>query len=608
MWKRPYRLSLTFVPKESDLPLFYKEEFLNLFLKPGSLYIMLLLKDKLMRYFTFIILLCQTLQLSAQVNNSYIRYNISLTNMSAILDDEFGEEEYSMFYTITAGGTSQGPYCYAFDGTNSGSTNANNYTFGLYYNRSYFETFTVRLQAWEDDDDPRCSANGGDDAYYDGLFTSSNPPAYVGPSTQFSFGSSNSAWVGNNLIPNTSIWDFLLGGIWRYENGENFDEALQFDNVTIGGTSIHNNSTKTPFPLGTSNFQYDDNMGTSAADVYYTFVLDEPYETIIRTNYDGTDPEFDTYLYLYDENQVLITENDDFGGSRQSQITEDLCPGRYYIRVTGYSDNQGDFKLGVRTNSIGSPSATVTATDASCGGNNDGSITITSPEGVGNVHYALNSLNTIVSSPVTNLAPGTYNVHILDDCDQVTSYNVTIGNTDVTAPVAICLIGETLNLPDEDGGYTFTADNLTVLASLSTDNCGITQTSVSPSTIFPFDGEVIPYELTVTDAAGNSNSCSAVLNVNLFTSVDQNAELDAALQTFPNPTSGQININLTNLAIAEGQLFLRDQTGRTVKQVSLNNTSANWSTTLDLNQLPGGVYTLQLITSEGQLTRRIVKQ
>lgn len=568
---------------------------------------MLLLKDKLMRYFTFSILLCLTLQLSAQISNNNIRYNISLTNMSAILDDEFGEEEYSMYYTITAGGTSQGPYCYAFDGTNSGSTNANNYTFGLYYNRPFTETFTVRLQAWEDDDDPRCSANGGDDAYYDGLFTSSNFPFFVEPSTHFSFGDGSGSWVGNNLIPNTSNWDFLLAGIWRYENGENFDEALQFDNVTIGGTSFHNNSTKTPFPLGTSNFQYDDNMGTSAADVYYTFELSSTYETIIRTNNDGTDPDFDTYLYLYDENQVLIAENDDFEGSRQSQITEDLCPGRYYVRVTGYNDGEGDFELSVSTSLLGSVLATITTTDASCEGNNDGSISITTSQGVGDVEYAYNSINNIVSSPINNLSAGNHEVFIIDQCGFL-SYTLTIGNTDVTAPVAICLTEATFNLPDEDGGYTFTADNLTVLASLSTDNCGITQTSVSPSTIFPFDGEVIPYELTVTDAAGNSNSCSAVLNVNLFTSVDQNAELDAALQTFPNPTSGQININLTNLAIAEGQLFLRDQTGRTVKQVSLNNTPANWSTTLDVSELPRGVYTLQLITSEGQLTRRIVKQ
>ncbi len=61
-------------------------------------------------------------------------------------------------------------------------------------------------------------------------------------------------------------------------------------------------------------------------------------------------------------------------------------------------------------------SATISKTDVSCSGNNDGTITITSPSGgYGTYEYSINGGTTWqTSGSFNNLAPGTFDVRIRD--------------------------------------------------------------------------------------------------------------------------------------------------------------------------------------------------
>ena len=49
-----------------------------------------------------------------------------------------------------------------------------------------------------------------------------------------------------------------------------------------------------------------------------------------------TSSAFDTYLVLFDENGVYITENDDFGGSTNSRISRALAEGCYIVMATSF--------------------------------------------------------------------------------------------------------------------------------------------------------------------------------------------------------------------------------------------------------------------------------
>ena len=51
----------------------------------------------------------------------------------------------------------------------------------------------------------------------------------------------------------------------------------------------------------------------------------------------ATDGNIDTYMELYDEDGVLMDENDDTEESNNARIEKNLSPGRYYLCVTPYS-------------------------------------------------------------------------------------------------------------------------------------------------------------------------------------------------------------------------------------------------------------------------------
>jgi hypothetical protein len=81
--------------------------------------------------------------------------------------------------------------------------------------------------------------------------------------------------------------------------------------------------------------------GSTAPDVVYTFVPD--YDMIIGIDLQGS--SYDTKLYVYDEDLVLVACNDDFYPDYVSAIEGlDVYGGaRYYVVIDGYADDCGEY-------------------------------------------------------------------------------------------------------------------------------------------------------------------------------------------------------------------------------------------------------------------------
>jgi hypothetical protein len=75
------------------------------------------------------------------------------------------------------------------------------------------------------------------------------------------------------------------------------------------------------------------------------------------------------------------------------------------------------------------------------------------------------------------------------------------------------------------------------------------------------------------------------------------------LRAFPNPTTGQLNLDLP-VSSAAYQFVLRDLTGKTVlhKQNGSNRESLN------IDELPNGTYFLEAISAENRYKTLVVKQ
>ena len=90
-----------------------------------------------------------------------------------------------------------------------------------------------------------------------------------------------------------------------------------------------------------------------------------------------------------------------------------------------------------------------------------------------------------------------------------------------------------------------------------------------------------------------------VIGTHISTGLDNNLELNSDINIYPNPTSNQLTID-TKLNVIE--ITIIDVTGKSVKTVM---TDFN---IIDVSNLTNGIYFIQLITDEGTVTKKFVKQ
>lgn len=137
-------------------------------------------------------------------------------------------------------------------------------------------------------------------------------------------------------------------------------------------------------------------------------------------------------------------------------------------------------------NVVGGVTASDNCTDA-------GSLTITQNPAAG----------TLVSVGATTIT-----VTVKDDANNTATCTTTFTVTDATPPTALC---KNITVPlDADGNASITAAQVD---NGSSDNCGITSRTVSPSTFTCANKGSNTVTLTVTDPSGNSSSCQSTVTV-----------------------------------------------------------------------------------------------
>ncbi|WP_176955876.1 T9SS type A sorting domain-containing protein [Catalinimonas alkaloidigena] len=86
-------------------------------------------------------------------------------------------------------------------------------------------------------------------------------------------------------------------------------------------------------------------------------------------------------------------------------------------------------------------------------------------------------------------------------------------------------------------------------------------------------------------------------------STQEATDLNAAVQVYPNPTTGRFHV----VAPTDGtEIRLMDIRGQQLRNVAYQRTAEGWE--INLQQHPAGIYLLQVQTAEGLLHQRIVKQ
>ncbi len=156
----------------------------------------------------------------------------------------------------------------------------------------------------------------------------------------------------------------------------------------------------------------------------------------------------------------------------------------------------------------------VDVTPEGCPGANDGAITISASTSAGPITYSISGpVNATNSTGVfINLPDGVYTITVSDDgvpsCQAATTANIAAG-TDGIPPVINCN-NITISL---DGVPSVNTSSLNL--ATANDNCGLDDITYLPTTISCGQvGSTVPVQVTATDEAGNTASCTSQVTVN----------------------------------------------------------------------------------------------
>jgi len=166
------------------------------------------------------------------------------------------------------------------------------------------------------------------------------------------------------------------------------------------------------------------------------------------------------------------------------------------------------------------------------------------------------------------------------------------------SPSVTCAGDQVLNL---NQGETFYDVSGTAFDPLVYDNCGVDSVSNSFNHSASLNGAHLPTDTntivwTVTDMAGNTDSCVQVITVNIFDGIVSPEQ--SGIRAFPNPVKETLEVDMHGLLFTEIGLF--DIGGRRI--------GTFYSEMIDMSAYPSGCYYLKITGEKGIFVVEVVKQ
>tara|TARA_Y100001968_G_scaffold331745_1_gene387494 strand:- start:747 stop:3746 length:3000 start_codon:yes stop_codon:yes gene_type:complete len=280
----------------------------------------------------------------------------------------------------------------------------------------------------------------------------------------------------------------------------------------------------------------------------------------------------------------------DIGNGPQSSPTfTNLAQGNYAVVV---DDGTCSSSITVVLDGPGAVSGTCTASDVSCNGFSDGSISVNASGGTPPYSYNFGS-GFVASGSASGLSAGAVTVNIQDANGCVSSVSCTINEPAVLSANST-VTDETLGA---DGAINVTTSGGTPPFNYSWSGTG--GFSSTNQNIAGLVGGL--YALTITDA----NGCTVVLAdilVNSFVSISEQSQVNFSL--YPNPTNGLFTIKLGSFPAEKFSIRIVDVSG---KLVSIQEFEPTQLVEIDISDKAKGIYLMKLSIGDKAGLTRILK-
>lgn len=275
-------------------------------------------------------------------------------------------------------------------------------------------------------------------------------------------------------------------------------------------------------------------------------------------------------------------------GAQGSGTFTNLSQGSYNITVV-----DGDACTSIVPVTLGGPTAltaSASATDESCPGAADGSITVTAQGGTPGYTYDFGS-GAGTNSTATGLAATAYSITVADANGCSTTTSATVGSPTALGGSVVSVTHEAnggdgaINISTTGGGtgitYAWTGPN------------GYTSSIEDPSGL-----SAGQYTVTITDDCGGSVTLNATVEDHTgFGEID-----GLEFVIFPNPSNGEFTVQFIDFTVTDYNITVTDVAGRIIYDA----TDSGSKHTLDLMNVADGAYMLRITSNELQTTKTIV--
>ena len=112
------------------------------------------------------------------------------------------------------------------------------------------------------------------------------------------------------------------------------------------------------------------------------------------------------------------------------------------------------------------------------------------------------------------------------------------------------------------------------------------------------------YSVTVTDENG-CQGADAIAIDNLWPTGTEERSLDASINVFPNPSNGTFSLSISELRGSSLTVNVYNAAGQVALNHSFERLSGSFTTNLDMNPWPGGIYLLEVRTNR-EVSRKML--
>lgn len=398
-------------------------------------------------------------------------------------------------------------------------------------------------------------------------------------------------WVQESTTDTYSYADSVLTGLGGV--GYNTGSGLLLNRYYVNGTGAINQV----------NVHIANNAATVGNPVYA--VLIDTSGTIVAQSapYTVTASDLNSWVTFALPNPVTLTDVDFLIGLAQPANATGYYPVSYQdetpTRPNAYytADLNGanigtvnGFRLMIEAvvSQVCFITSATTTTDVACNGGNDGSIDLTVTGGSPTTTYAWS--NGDITEDISGLAAGTYTVTITDSACVITATAMimeptllTVATSSVADTAGTGVGSATAVVTGGTAPYTYEWDGnvgTDVLSGLTPGN----------------------YTVIITDA----NGCTATSTVTVDESVSTtNIDYVTNLSIYPNPTNGQVRIDLELSRNADVAVSIYTVTGVLVEDFGKSNT-AKQTHQVDLSNYAAGMYLVRFVVDNKVVTKKLI--